>query len=44
MAAGDCLECLLAIGASSDKGRDAVLRNKVLSVVAYRLSEALPST
>lgn len=44
VAAGDCLECLLAIGSASEKGREAILQKKVISTVAHRLSEAAPST
>lgn len=44
VAAGDCLECLLAIGSASEKGREAILQKKVISTVAHRLSEATPST
>lgn len=44
LAAGDCLECLLAIGSASDKGREALVQQKVLTTVIHRLSEATPST
>lgn len=44
LATGDCLECLLAIGSASDKGREALLQNKALTTVVHRLSEASPST
>ncbi|KAG0592349.1 hypothetical protein M758_1G239200 [Ceratodon purpureus] len=43
LAAGDCLECLLAIGSASDKGREALLQQKVLTTVVHRLSEAPPN-
>lgn len=44
VAVGDALECLLAIGAGSDAGRESLLQKNVLTTVVHRLNMASPST
>jgi hypothetical protein len=42
LATGDCLECLLAIGSASEKGREALQQQKALTAVVHCLSQASP--
>lgn len=43
VAVGDALECLLAIGAGSDAGRESLLQKNVLTTVVHRLNMASPN-